>query len=224
MMKSLNCPILSKQKKQLRLCKAVQPPTLIQSARLRRRRVQTMMMIHLNLILKGNLQLHPISIRTIQSFCRCNPIVRKNSLLTFQLHPALQHTHQEHRESEDSQRTRAYDDQANLVIDKAHRRSVLIPDPLRFQEKATLSFLDAERGPSSHVLWLRQKEIRLIKREHREGQLPCHSIEALGVRAWPQDQAGNAVAGSKAPSPPARASYSGGLAPRNWKCLGLLFC
>ena len=56
----------------------------------RRRRSQTKkMMIHLNLILKVNLQLHPISTRTIKPICRCNPIMRKNSLLTIQLHPAL---------------------------------------------------------------------------------------------------------------------------------------
>ena len=127
MMKSLNCPTLRKKKKQLHLLRrAVHPRSKRQEGRRRTQvRIQTTKigLVHLS---RTNLQLHPTSTRTFQSTCRCNPTVRKNPSLTSQLHPALEvHrgycTDQEEDESEDSQRTRQYDDQeADLVLDEAH--------------------------------------------------------------------------------------------------------
>ena len=58
----------------------------------------------------------------------------------------MQHTDREEDESEDSQRTRQYDDQeADLVLHEAHWSLMTTLDPPRFREtsKETMSFLDA---------------------------------------------------------------------------------
>ena len=86
----MNCPPLRKKKKQLHLlCRAVHPRSRRQQRRRSQVRIQTTK-IRPGHLSRMNLQLHPNSTRTIQSTCRCNPTVRKNSCLTFQLHPALE--------------------------------------------------------------------------------------------------------------------------------------
>ena len=66
-------------------------------------------MSQLSILPEMNLHLHPITIRTIQQTCRRNMKVRKT----------MRYTDQEDGESEDSQRTRSYDDhQADLVLMK----------------------------------------------------------------------------------------------------------
>ena len=72
----------------------------------------------------------------------------------------MRYTDQEDGDSEDSQRTRSYDDhQADLVLDEAHwslmtaeQKICANTESFRFREisKATLSFLDVRKGPSSH--------------------------------------------------------------------------